>query len=184
MVIRNTTQVGNKLIRTRSVIVPPTSKAVKKVIKDIIDSMRHHHLVGMAAPQIGKGMRIFVTEIRKTKFRDSRKDLGPLRIFINPELKSVSKKQTMGWEGCGSVAFANLFGMVKRPTSVVVEAYDPKGKKFKIKAKNLLARIIQHEMDHLNGVVFTDEASVKTYMSRNEYLKLKAKMHKHGRNRG
>jgi peptide deformylase len=72
--------------------------------------------------------------------------------------------------GCGSVASSGLFGIVKRSESVVVQAQDRDGKIFKLKTSNLLARVIQHEIDHLNGTVFTDKADPKTYMSRNEYL--------------
>lgn len=178
MVIKDATQVGNKIIREKSKEVSnPTSREVRKVVKDLIDSMRHHDLVGMAAPQIGKGLRIFVTEVRKTKLRKGVgiENVDPLRIFINPKVLSVSNKEMKDWEGCGSVASANLFGMVKRPSIVVVEALDEKGVKFQLKASNLLARVIQHEMDHLNGIVFADRADTKTYMSKSEYLKLRAK---------
>lgn len=174
MIIKETTQVGNKIIRAKSKTVSnPTSKTIKKIVRDLVDSMRSHGLVGMAAPQIGRGVRVFVTEIRETELRKN-VDVGSpnaLKVFINPRILSVSKKKIEDWEGCGSVASANLFGMVKRPTSVTVEALDKKGNKFLLKANDLLARVIQHEMDHLNGIVFTDKADVSTYMSRNERLK-------------
>ena len=169
---------GDKIIRTRSRSVSvPISKTSRRIITDLVDSMRHHELVGMAAPQIGKQVRIFVTEIRKTKLRkgDSVKSVDPLRVFINPRILSVSKNKIRGWEGCGSVASANLFALVQRPASLFVEAFNEEGKKFHFRATNLLARVIQHEMDHLNGIVFTDKADTKTYTSRNEYLKLRAK---------
>ncbi len=178
MVIKSVTQVGNEVIRARSKkVVRPKSATTRKVVKDLTDSMRHHGLVGMAAPQIGKGVRIFVTEVRKTKLRkgESIKNIDPLRVFINPRLLKVSKEKSKGWEGCGSVASAGLFGKVSRPRSVTVEAVDGKGKRVKLEATGLLARIIQHEMDHLNGIIFADKADTKTYMSRNEYLKLKHK---------
>jgi peptide deformylase len=178
MIIKETTQVGNPVIRAKSREVSnPKSKAVQKIVTDLIDSMRHYELVGMAAPQIGKEVRIFVTEIRTTKLRkgESLKEADVLRVFINPKIRSVSKSQKKGWEGCGSVASANLFGMVKRPQSLEIEAVDEKGEPFQLKAAALLARVIQHEMDHLKGVVFTDRADPKTYMSRNEYLRLRAK---------
>ena len=178
MVIKNTTQVGNKIIRAKSKEVSsPISQATRKIVKDLVDSMHHYELVGMSAPQIDKGVRIFVTEIRETKLRkgESVKNGDSLKVFINPKILSVSKKETKGWEGCGSVASANLFGMVKRSTSIIVEALDEKGCKFRLKAENLLARVIQHEVDHLNGIVFVDKADTKTYMSRNEYLKLRTK---------
>lgn len=177
MIVKNATQVGNTVIRSKSAEVSnPTSKSTQKVVTDLIDSMRHHNLVGMAAPQIGKGVRVFVTEIRKTKLRKSDSiNIDPLRVFINPKILSVSKKAAKDWEGCGSVATANLFGMVKRPVSLEIEAVDEHGTKFRLKAKDLLARVIQHELDHLNGTLFVDTADSKTYMSKNEYLKMCAK---------
>ncbi len=173
MVIKETTQVGNPLIRARAKRVSNLkSKIVQKVIADLIDSMRYHELVGMAAPQIGKNLRIFVSEIRETKLRkgQSVKNVDSLRVYINPEIIWCSKKQATGYEGCGSVASANIFGTVKRPDSVIVKAQDQNGDTFKIKAGNLLARVIQHEYDHIEGRVFTDKANHQSYMSRNEYL--------------
>jgi len=153
------------------------SKETKKTVCDLIDSMRHHALVGMAAPQIGVCSRIFVTEIRETKLRKahSANDIDDLRVFINPKVISVSEKTTKGWEGCGSVACADLFAKVERPKEITVEAFDKKGEKFTLTAKGLLARVIQHEIDHLNGVVFTDIADRKTFMSREPYLALTAR---------
>lgn len=175
MIVKNTTQVGNPVIRKKAVKVKlPFTGEIYKIIEDLIDSMRCHELVGMAAPQIGKSVRIFVTEVRSTKLR---KKLGvepdKLRIFINPVITKSSKKEISDWEGCGSVACSGLFGKVKRSETVTVEALDEKGGKFKLEAKGLLARVIQHEMDHLNGLVFTDRSDPKTYMSQSEYLKMK-----------
>ncbi len=173
MVIKETTQVGNSLIRVKAKRVSNLkSKIVQKVVADLIDSMRYHELVGMAAPQIGKNLRIFVSEIRETKLRkgQSVKNADPLRVYINPEIIWCSKKQATGHEGCGSVASANIFGTVKRPDSVIIKAQDQNGDTFKIKASNLLARVIQHEYDHIEGIVFTDKANPQSYMSRNEYL--------------
>jgi len=175
MIIRNATQVGNPIIRKKAKnVANPKTKTTKQIIKNLVDSMRYHELVGMAAPQIGKSSRIFVTENRDTKLRkgDTKRDIDSLRVFINPRIISSSKKEMNGWEGCGSVAFANLFGTVKRPLSLVVEALDENGEKFQLKAQNLLARVIQHEMDHLNGIVFTDRANTKSYMSKDEYLRM------------
>lgn len=178
MIIKETTQVDNKVIRSKArKVANPKAKSVQKVITNLVDSMRHHELVGMAAPQIGKDIRVFVTEIRETKLRkgETKKNIDPLRVFINPRVVSSSKVKKSDWEGCGSVASANLFAMVKRSTSIEIEAFDRDGNKFKLKAKNLLAHVIQHEMDHLNGIVFTDRADTSTYMSKNEYLKFRAK---------
>src|SRR3989304_7408522 len=170
MIIKTTTQIGNKLIRAKNKkIVDFKSRDTQKIIKNLIDSMRHHQLVGMAAPQIGENVKIFVSEIRTTL---SRKNIETdiLRIYINPVITWHSKKESKGYEGCGSVASANLFGIVQRPSEVIVEAYNKKGEKFSHKAKGLLARVIQHEYDHINGIEFTDKSDTKTYMSRNEYI--------------
>jgi peptide deformylase len=177
MIVEQATQVGNPLIRAKAVAVPDvTAKAVQKIIDGLVDSMRFHELVGMAAPQIGKSLRIFVTEIRITKLRKADDaSIDGLRVFINPTIVSCSAKEIKGWEGCGSVANSGLFGMVKRPTSLVISAQDRTGEPFQMKASGLLARIIQHEMDHLNGRVFTDVADSRTYMSKNEYLKMRAR---------
>lgn len=180
MAVKEAVQIGNKIIRTRAKEVASIKSATTRtVVQDLIDSMRHYELVGMAAPQIGKGVRIFVSEIRKTKIRKTAADgLDALRVYINPKIVSVSKKQEEGWEGCGSVANSNLFGKVRRPVSVVVEAYDENGKHFRLSAKGLLARVIQHENDHLDGIVFVDKSDPKTFMSKNEYVKLASKKKK------
>lgn len=172
MIIKEATQVGNPIIRDKSkAVLSVSSPATKRIVRNLIDSMRYHGLVGMAAPQIGISQRIFVTEIRKTKSR-SPKALDSIRVFINPRIISRSSKQAFGYEGCGSVARAGLFGNVKRSYAVTIEAFDRRGKKFKLHATGLLARIIQHEYDHLDGKVFLDRlGNMKSVMSREEYLR-------------
>ncbi len=176
MIIKLATQAGNVVIRTKSKnIANPSSPSpeIRKVVKDLTDSMRHHELVGMAAPQIGKNIRVYISEIRQTKLRKGQdvKNADKLRVYINPKITWRSKKLIEGWEGCGSVAHGALFGTVKRAQSVEVVAFDENGNKFKLKAENLLARVIQHEQDHIDGILFSDKADPKTFMSSNEYLK-------------
>lgn len=174
MIIKKATQVGDPIIRAKAKAVPIKSigsKKINTVIKNLTDSMTYLNLVGMAAPQIGLSLRIFVSEIKSTKNRKP-KDVDPLRIFINPKIISFSKQKVAGYEGCGSVAHGDLFGLVTRPKSVTVEALDAKGKKFVLKATGLLARIIQHETDHLNGIIFLDRLTdTKSLMGREEYRK-------------
>lgn len=173
MSVRRTTQVGNRVIRSKSKSVAVvTAKVVQKVVADLTDSMRATDLVGMAAPQIGVGLRIFVTEIRVTKVRKDKKDIDPLRVFINPRIVKKSKKLVAGYEGCGSVAHAGLFGEVPRPDAVTVSAFDENGFAFTLSAKGLLARVIQHEVDHLDGIVFLDRlTNFKSLRSCDEHLK-------------
>lgn len=173
MIIKNVTQVGNPIIRRRSKTVSYISPQTRRIIKDLVDSMRGANLVGMAAPQIGKNVRIFVTEIRKTALRRT-SELDAVRVFVNPHIISVSKKKVSGYEGCGSVAFAGIFGLVPRSDLVTVKAMNEKGETFILKATGLLARVIQHETDHLDGIIFLDKVTdTKSLMSKEEYLKKK-----------
>jgi peptide deformylase len=150
------------------------SSETQKIIQDLSDTMRHQGLVGIAAPQIGIGSRIFLTEVRRTKNRKDITELDPLRVFVNPQIVSLSKRLVEGYEGCGSVAQGNLFGIVKRPETIVLQATDEYGEPFTLQTSGLLARIIQHEIDHLNGVCFIDKVSdTKTLLGRGEYLKTK-----------
>ena len=120
MPIKPTIQLGNTVIRQRAKTVKDISlPKVQKTIKNLIDSMRHDNLVGMAAPQIGKGWRVFVTEIRQTTYRKNIAKGDPLRVFINPKITRSSKKLQSGYEGCGSVAQAGLFGVVKRSQDLI-----------------------------------------------------------------
>jgi peptide deformylase len=172
MPIKRTVQIGEMAIRKKSITVKDfSSREVRQIIRDLTDSMRHTNLVGMAAPQIGKNLKIFVSEIRQTTYRKNISKSDSLKIFINPRIIWRSKKQIAGYEGCGSVVSAGIFGLVKRPQSVICEALNEHGKPFTIKASGLLARIIQHEIDHLNGIVFIDRVNdTKTLASRESYI--------------
>lgn len=176
MISKDITQVGNPIIRKKSKVVKDMySDEISALIENLIDTMREAKLVGIAAPQIGVNLRIFVTEIRVTDTR-SGKIPDPVRVFINPKILSFSKKQVEMYEGCGSVAHADLFSSVKRPEMLTVEATNEHGEKFILETGGLLARIIQHEVDHLDGKVFLDRITdTKTLKSRNEYMKMVGK---------
>lgn len=157
MAIKNISQVGEAVIRAKAKPVHIKDKAIlKKLIKDLYDSMIATNLVGIAAPQIGVSLQVFVSEVRKTKIRNT-KELDGFRVFINPKITKRSAKETSMEEGCGSVCHASLFGPVKRPAEVEVEALDENLQPFTLTAKGLLAKIIQHEYDHLQGVVILDK---------------------------
>ena len=176
MIINKVIQVGNSIIRNKSKAVKKiASKYNNKVITNLVDSMGHFGLVGMAAPQIGINLRIFVSKITKTKFRKPT-ETDPLRVFVNPKIIFKSKKLVLGYEGCGSVAESGLFARIPRHNNIIVEAYDQSGCKFKLQTAGLLARIIQHEIDHLDGKIFLDRLeNPSTLMSKNEYLLTKKK---------
>ena len=113
--------------------------------------------VAIAGPQIGYPLRIFVVSKRVEEIMH-KKEPGHGRdaIYINPVIKNVSKKKMVVEEGCLSVRY--LYGKVARSVKATVEAYDENGKKFTRGGSGLLAQIFQHEVDHLNGVLFIDKA--------------------------
>ena len=156
MAIKPITQIGEPVLRAKAKTVLPKDKLkVQRFIKDMIDSLHAADLIGIAAPQIGVGLQIFITEIRKTKYRNDQ-DISDLQIFINPKITWLSKKETTLDEGCGSLS-SMLFGPVLRPAEVEVKALDENFKPFTLKAKGLLAKCIQHEYDHLQGTVVLDK---------------------------
>jgi len=176
MAIKKISEIGSEVIRNKAIDVQGLSlKKMQKLITDMTDTMREVGLVGIAAPQIGIGSRVFLTEVRKTKSRKDITELDPLRVFVNPIVTSVSKKHVEAYEGCGSVALGELFGVVKRPETISVRAHNERGEEFELETSGLLARIIQHEMDHLNGICFIDKVTdTKKLLGRTEYLKLRA----------
>ncbi|MBU2101358.1 peptide deformylase [Patescibacteria group bacterium] len=175
MAVVETTQAGNPIIRRISEpVTEVNSEEIQQIIQNLIDSMREQDLVGMAAPQIEQNLRMFVTEIRETKYR--KEGIDSLKVFMNPEIVEKSGEQNTGYEGCGSVAFAGLFGPVKRSKSVRVKALDKDGSPFELEADGLLAVVIQHEADHLDGILFIDKVTdTRELMSRNEYLKFRGR---------
>lgn len=140
-----------------------TSPNIQKVISDMkiaLDSQDDG--VAIAAPQIGVPLRIFVisrkVEILVKGKEVNKEELSKLAdtVYINPEIKKLSKNKARLDEGCLSIRY--LYGKVERSEKASIEAYDENGKKFKKGASGLLAQIFQHEVDHLNGILFTDKA--------------------------
>ena len=172
MPIRETIQIGDPRLKAANSAVSDFNDAkVKQVVQDLVDSMRANELIGMAAPQIGENWRIFVTEPRETEARKGGQ-VDELRVYINPKIIEMSAEEVIIYEGCGSVMNGNLFGPVSRPKVIMIEAADMEGKIFRLKCDGILARVIQHEQDHLEGVEFTEKVSdYKKLMSREFYLK-------------
>ena len=172
MAVRKTVQIGDPRLKAENVVVKNFNDLkVSKVIKDLKDTMIKNDLIGMAAPQLGHNYKIFITQPRKTKARKLSKG-DKLRVYINPKIVKSSKKQNIIYEGCGSVLNGSLFGPVKRPKEITIEAYDSKGEKFQIRCDGILARVIQHENDHMVGVEFTEKISnYKKLMAKEFYVK-------------
>ncbi|MFH1392872.1 MAG: peptide deformylase [Patescibacteria group bacterium] len=139
-------QEKNPILRKKAEPVKnPESPEIKQLIADMVATMLEINGVGLAAPQVGVSCRIFTANVENKIF-----------VFINPEIKDLSADKIPFEEGCLSVQ--KVWGQVVRPKKITVKALNENGKPFKIRAKGLLARVIQHEMDHLNGALFIDKA--------------------------
>ncbi|MBT2699976.1 peptide deformylase [Bacillus sp. ISL-40] len=129
-------------------------KKLAKILDNMYDTMIEYDGVGLAAPQIGLDARIAIVDIDD--------ELGTIEM-INPVILETSGEQT-GPEGC--LSFPGLFGEVTRPNFVKIEAFDRKGRKYTLEAEEFLARAIQHEIDHLDGILFTSK--VTRYLEEDE----------------
>lgn len=159
MAVRKTLQIGDpKLKAPNKEINDFDSKKLNQVVTDLVDTMVKNGLIGMAAPQIGENFKVFVTQPRKTETRPA-DQADELRVYVNPKITKFSTEETVIYEGCGSVAKADLFGPVKRPREIIIKARNLKGEKFQFRCDGILARVIQHEYDHLFGIEFTEKIS-------------------------
>ena len=133
---------------------------LKKLLNDMYDTMIEFDGVGLAAPQVGVDEQIAIVEIDETS--------GTIEM-INPEILETKGEQ-IGLEGC--LSFPGLYGEVSRPFYVKVKAQDRKGRTFTLEAEDYLARAIQHEIDHLHGILFTSK--VLRYVEENELQELES----------
>jgi peptide deformylase len=125
--------------------------AMQKLIDDMIDTMSEYHGVGLAAPQIHEGLRIFVAALDAGDDEDD--DAEPIAL-INPEITVVGSDVVEDWEGCLSIP--DIRGRVPRAREIKVRAFDRTGARIELSAHDFPARVIQHETDHLDGVLFFD----------------------------
>jgi peptide deformylase len=146
------------VLRRKARAVTQFDKNLHTLIDDMVETMREAPGVGLAAPQIGLSERIIVIEYYERE-EDEEKEDAPKKVWavLNPEIIKSSEEKIMGVEGCLSIP--GLVGEVERHAAVQVKGLNRHGKPMKIKAEGWLARIFQHEIDHLNGVLFTDRAT-------------------------
>lgn len=137
---------GNPLLRNKSETIPVEIISTLKVfVQNLAQTMYEDDGIGIAAPQVGKNIRLIIIGTKN----------GPMALF-NPKITKKSWRQEWGEEGCLSVP--GVFGDVKRSKSIQATYLDKKGKVQKLSAEGLFARVIQHEVDHLNGILFIDKA--------------------------
>ncbi len=140
---------GSDLLRKKCATVAVFDKKLEDLAVAMIDAMHESDGIGLAGPQVGVEKRIFVCHVP---------DDDP-RIFINPDIIGTSEELSPYEEGCLSIP--GVYSDVIRPVSITVQAWNLAGRPFKMTAEGILARVIQHEMDHLKGVLFIDHLNEK-----------------------
>lgn len=146
MAIRNIRKDGDGILRKKSKKVEKIDRRIISILEDMADTMYKNEGVGLAAPQVGILRRIIIIDINDKK--------GLLQL-INPEIIYQEGEQCKS-EGC--LSLPGIFGEVKRPAKVIVKALNPKGKEVTIEGTELLAVALCHEIDHLEGILFKDNA--------------------------
>lgn len=137
----------SKILRAKSELVKETTPEVLSLIKEIKETLAQaENGVGLAAPQVGRNLRLFVVSPEVAKEDHT--------VFINPEITQVSKKTMAEEEGC--LSLPGDWRELARAEKVSIKATDEHGKKFKMRVKGVLARLMLHEVDHLNGILFID----------------------------
>ena len=157
MAARMVIQAGHPLLKKKNKqILDFNSPILKRLQKDLLDTMHKAGLIGIAGPQIAQNYMVFVTYPRNTKLRRfGRTD--KLRIYLNPKITFKSQEESIIYEGCGSIVKGDLFGPVSRSKEIEIRAQDENGQKFRLRCDGILARVIQHEYDHLIGIEFIEK---------------------------
>jgi peptide deformylase len=167
MSILKIARMGHPVLRAPARALHPSeirTPVVQKLIDDMFETMKEYQGVGLAAPQVHEGLRIFVAGVAGEpdgEADDSDDDDVPLMALINPEITPVGRDTVDDWEGCLSIP--DIRGRVPRARQITVRAYNRAGKKVEINASGFTARVIQHETDHLDGILFFDR--MKSFQS-------------------
>jgi peptide deformylase len=159
MGLRTIVTLPDPVLRKKARPVSAFDKNLQTLIDDMIETMREAPGVGLAAPQVGVSERLIVVEYAEPPEEgEEEKEVKPkLYVMANPEIVKTSAETVLGVEGCLSIP--GLVGEVERHTMVQVKGLNRRGQPMKVKAEGWLARIFQHEIDHVNGVVFPDRAT-------------------------
>lgn len=145
MAIRQIREEGDEILKKKSREVEQIDERIRELLDDMVETMHKYNGVGLAAVQVGILKRVIVIDLYDEK--------GPIKL-INPVIIKEKGEQEVE-EGC--LSFPNKYAKMIRPAEVVVEALNEKGEKIKIKAKDLLAQALSHEIDHLNGITFVEK---------------------------
>ena len=149
MTVRHLHLLGSPVLRQRAAPVAAVDADVRRLVDDLFETMRAAKGVGLAANQVGVALRVAVVDVGE--------DDPPPLVLINPRIVHASEATETAEEGCLSIP--DIFGEVERPSTVTLEALDRDGKPYRAELSALKGRAVQHEIDHLDGVLFLDHLS-------------------------
>lgn len=166
MAIREVATIGNPILRQTARDLTPEELAtpeLRALVADMIDTMHHLDGIGLAAPQISEPLQLAVIQLELESERYPDMDSLPLTVFVNPKITILDEEEQEFWEGCLSVP--DLRGVVARPRKVRVDFHDLEGAAQSITAEGFIATVLQHELDHLSGVLFLDRMRDMTQLA-------------------
>ena len=159
------------LLKTADAIADPAAPEIRGLVENMVETMEDATGVGLAAPQVYEGKRVIIFKSPRERGEEggAESDFSPLTALVNPEFEPVSDEMALGWEGCLSIP--GITGAVPRFTRIVYRGYLPNGQPVEREATNFHARVVQHEIDHLDGVLFPMRMTDLSLLSFNEELK-------------
>lgn len=170
MAVLKVAQLGHPILRRRAASVPRDtlrSRDFQRFVDDLIETMREYSGVGLAAPQVHEGFQVLAVEAQKGQ---GEMPEIPLTVLVNPVVTLLGEAMVEDWEGCLSIP--GIRGRVPRHREIRVEALDRRGEALDFAASDFYARVIQHESDHLQGIVFLDRMkSFETLTFLDEYAR-------------
>jgi len=147
--VRQLHLLGSPVLRQRAPAVARVDDVVRRLVDDLFETMRAAKGVGLAAPQVGASQRVAVVDVGE--------EFPPPLVLINPRIVESGAEVELAEEGCLSIP--EIFGDVERPARVVLEALDREGEPYRVTVSGYKARAVQHEIDHLDGILFLDRLS-------------------------
>jgi peptide deformylase len=181
-------QYGDPMLRTKGKQIEKIDNHIRELVANMIETMHAAHGIGLAAQQVGKALQLTVLDVSEVEDRASTMKLNgkevdpktsmPL-VLINPEIEVAGGATEIGSEGC--LSFPEITGEIERAKSIIVHAQTLEGDKIDIEASGLLARAVQHEVDHLNGILFIDRMNSAAKAALSSRLKRLQKETKRGK---
>lgn len=169
-ILRQIAQLGHPVLREKGKpIADPMDTAVQALIDDMLVTVAEAHGVGLAAPQVYQSLALFIVAVRPSPRYPNAPEMEPVAM-LNPELLWASEAMELGWEGCLSIP--GIRGTVPRHRKIRVRYLTRLGELKEETLEGVVARVFQHEFDHINGIVFLDRTDSRNLVTEREYLRM------------